>query len=376
MGNVGIANIGPDHLNLQNPALLPFNRFVNIEGGYHTQRKYFKNEASSSDRWGGGPLHLSIGLPISKKATAAFGIKPFSAKEYKFYAPVSSPFDTAVSISSFQKVQGTLSQVFLAGGFQVAKNFNLGIEASYVFGTFTQTDSIIIAYRNFFGNQYSIDRQTLFKGLMLRPGFSLVIPINKEKLTSFVIGGTVQMLPALQAKNYETVFRPYGIDTINTGSTSNFQYPITYGLGVAYQRSYNFRFAADFKFMMASGLKLAYPSQTVNNGWQFGLGTEYIPGTSKSTRYVNIINYRAGIQLAALPYTVGDQSIQSQLITLGASFPIIRKESKFMRPLFNVAFQFGQMGNPNTFEGRDRYIGFVLGVTLNDQLWFQRYRID
>jgi len=376
MGNVGLANIGQDHLNLQNPALLPFNRNVNIEGGYHLQRKFFENEVSSSNRWGGGPLHLSIGLPLTKKATAAFGIKPFSAKEYKFYAPVSSPFDTAVSISSFQKMQGTLSQVFLAGGVQLAKNFNIGMEASYIFGTFTQTDSIIVAYQNFFGSQYAIDRATLFKGLMIRPGFSYVVPINKEKLTSLVIGGTVQMMPALQAKNYETAFRPFGIDTINAGTTSSFQYPVNYGLGIAFQRSFNFRLAGDFKYIAASGRKIPYTTSAVNNGWQIGLGTEYIPGTSKSTRYVNIINYRAGVQFSNLPYTVGNESIQSQLLTLGASFPIIRKESKFMRPLFNVAFQVGQMGNANSFEGRDRYIGLVLGVTLNDQLWFQRYRID
>jgi hypothetical protein len=376
MGNVGIANIGQDHLNMQNPALLQYNRFVNIEGGYHLQHKYFKNEISSSNRSGGGPLHLIIGLPVSKKATVAFGIKPFSAKEYKFYAPVSAPFDTAVNISTFQKMQGSLSQVFLSSGFQVVKNFNLGVEASYLFGTFAQTDSIIIAYRGFFGNQYSITRETLFKGFMIRPGFSWLIPLNKEKITSLVVGGTVQLMPSLNAKNYATVFRPFGIDTINAGVNTSFQHPIQYGLGIAFQKSFNVRIAADFKYLVASGRNLPYASATVKNGWEAGLGGEYIPGTSKSTRYVNIINYRAGVQFAASPFTINNESIQSRLVTLGASFPIIRKESKFMRPLFNAAFQFGQMGNANTFEGRDRYIGFVLGVTLNDQLWFQRYRID
>lgn len=376
MGNVGIANIGLDHLNLQNPALLQYNRFVNIEGGYHFQQKYFKNEISSSDRSGGGPLHLVIGLPVSKRTTAAFGIKPFSAKEYKFYSPVSAPFDTAVSISTFQQMQGSLSQVFLATGVKVTKNLNLGVEASYVFGTFAQTDSIIVAYRGLFGSQYSIARETLFKGFMIRPGFSWVIPLNKEKNTSFVVGGTVQFMPVLDAKNYGTVFRPFGVDTINKGTNASFQHPVQYGLGIAYQKSYNVRIAADFKYIMATGLNLPYASSTIKNGWQAGLGGEYIPGTSKSTRYINIINYRAGVQLSASPYTINNESIKSRLVTLGASFPIIRKESKFMRPLFNAAFQFGQMGNANTFEGRDRYIGFVLGVTLNDQLWFQRYRID
>jgi len=376
MGNVGIANVGQDHLNLQNPALLPFNRNVNVEGGYHILNKNFNNEQISSNTWGGGPLHLSIGLPVSKKTTVAFGIKPFSAKEYKFYSPESSPYDTTVKISSFQRVKGSLSQVFFAAGTQIAKHFNVGIESSYVFGTFTQTDSIIINYRNYTGNQYAIDKESLFKGLILRPGFSLILPINKEKATSIVFGGTVQMMPVLNGKNYNTIFRPFGIDTLNSGKNSTFQFPITYGLGLAFQKSFNFKIASEVKYISAKGRNLPYSSTSINDGWQVGLGVEYIPGTSKSTKYINIINYRAGFQFESSPYTINNESIKSQLFTLGASFPIVRKESKFMRPLFNVAFQFGQMGSVNTFEGRDRYIGFVLGITLNDQLWFQRYRID
>ena len=77
-----------------------------------------------------------------------------------------------------------------------------------------------------------------------------------------------------------------------------------------------------------------------------------------------------------LPYKMGGEFVTDKRISIGASFPIIRKEAKFSRPLINLGISYGRRGLKNTYLGEEDYYQVNLSFTLNDFLWFNRYKID
>jgi hypothetical protein len=108
----------------------------------------------------------------------------------------------------------------------------------------------------------------------------------------------------------------------------------------------------------------------------FRFGAEFCPGTKKSTSYLNLVTYRFGFLLKNFPFEYQGKSIQDMRLTAGASFPIVRKDAKFSRPLINLSLAAGKRGIAGSSIGSENYFQVGLGFTLNDFLWFNRYKID
>ena len=76
------------------------------------------------------------------------------------------------------------------------------------------------------------------------------------------------------------------------------------------------------------------------------------------------------------PYTIDAKKVKDLRISAGASFPIVRKDAKFSRPIINLSVSAGRRGIANTYIGSENYLQVTMGFTLNDFLWFNRYKID
>lgn len=374
MAGCGQAAPTDDFPNLQNPALLQFNRKVNLNVDLRYQYRNLQQPSEPILRQGyAGPANLSVCMPLSGRISGGLGIRPFSFRDYTFREVRYASGD---SIGLRTRGSGGLSQAFLSFGFRLSRNWSLGIEASYVFGTLQDsvTFGVLPSSLNYsYGN---IVKQKTSQ-LMFRPGIHFMQLISKEKEIFIAAGVSADPVSRLSVKRYNQFLIPGTIysDTLEFEVKSAIDRPpvLKTGISLFSPQFWSISLEADYTKPTISG---AAEGLRYVNAWSWKAGGEFRPGSQKSTSYVNLITYRAGIALLRSPYAIDNNYYSDLRFSAGASFPITRKEAKFSRPFINLSISGGQRGTLNSGFGRERYFQVTLGFTLNDFLWFNRYKID
>jgi len=375
MAGSGLASPSGDHPNFLNPALLSFNEKVNLN--FDLQYKYRALKVGSSYSYStgsGGPSFISIVVPVSKMTSMAAGIRPFSNRDYTYADIVKVGSD---SLGLRTHGSGGTTQVFLAGGYRIHKNISIGVEASYIFGTLQ--DSVIFGILPSDANYTFINiNKKRISQFIFKPGIHLNLPTNREN-TFFGIGATADIGNSVSYRNYNT-FSVRGasslIDTLEYDRKSSLQRPINYQLGLSLYKPLNWSLNVEAEYTKADGIGNEGLNIQYSNAMTYRAAFEISPGTKKSTRYLNIIMFRGGLVYQQLPYKIGGEFVTDQRASIGASFPIIRKEAKFSRPTINLALSYGRRGLKNSYVGMENYFQVNLSFTLNDLLWFNRYKID
>lgn len=376
MGGCGLATPSQDHVNLINPALLPYTEKVNLEADIrYLYRDVKVGENYTYGNGGGGPSQFSVSIPIAKRLTTAFGIRPFSNRDFIFSQIRKLGGD---SIQYASRGSGGTAQAFLSGGYRLNSYISIGVETGFVFGTLE--DSVKFGTLPISGNFTFITlNKRKVSQFTFKPGLNFRYPLNKENQTYFSFGATADLSKKFAFRSYQTfIVKGAGeaAEILDDGSRNFLKKPTAWSLGVSLYRTLAWSVNAEYDYWNANGVANNESGLAFKNGYGIRLGGEFSPGTKKSTRYFNIITFRGGLGYTELPYTVDGQSMTDQYATVGASFPIIRKEAKFSRPLLNVAVAYGKTGNLNTSAGSEMYWKVTFGVTLNDLLWFSRYKID
>lgn len=376
IGGAGIALPVSDFSNFANPALLLFNDKVNLNMDLWYRAQDLKVPGISSyTSAGAGPALISISIPFSSRFVFGAGIKPHSVREFYYQSQQALGTDT---LQILQRGSGGTSRAFFSFGWKAAKGLSIGLETSYLFGTLE--DSLRFGI-------LPLQKNLLFVGLdkrkvsqfLFKPGIFYQFALPGKEETYFGIGATAQIGGKVGYRRYST-FEVSGvgeIDTLANDQAGKLNIESRYQIGLSYFKTMNWGFTLEGEYIQPSASGIASGSQFANSdAMAFRAGAEYSPGISKSTRYVNIMTFRAGFVHEQLPYSFNGKKPTDTRITFGTSFPIIRKEAKFSRPLINLGFGFGQRGLSDTYLGMERYWQISLGFTLNDFLWFNRYKID
>jgi len=131
------------HINLRNPAayagqnLKSFNDEARpmkyTVGG--SQSQITLNSNSASEKSSTASLdYLAIAVPLGKFG-AGFGLIPYTSVGYKLQS-----FNSDQIIQYKYRGEGGLNKVFLGFGYQLSKNFRIGVDASYNFGNIINTN--------------------------------------------------------------------------------------------------------------------------------------------------------------------------------------------------------------------------------------------
>ncbi len=376
MAGCGIASPSGDHPNFLNPALLTFNEKVNLNFDLRYAFQSIKvSDSYSYSSGSGGPSFISMVVPLSKRVSVAGGIRPFSMRNFSYTEIVQSGSD---SIGLKTRGTGGTTQFFMAGGYRIHKNIDIGMEASYIFGTIQ--DSVIFGVLPETSNYTFINIQKRkVSQFVLKPGIHLNLPFPGKEDVFMGLGATADIGDALSFRKYNT-FTVLGaatqIDTLEYDQKSSIRRPVGYHFGLSLYKPLNWSVSAEVDYTKAAGISNEGLNFTYADALTYRAGFEFSPGTKKSTRYVNIMTFRGGLMYQQLPYKMGGDFVTDRRISIGASFPIIRKEAKFSRPLINLGVSYGRRGLKNSYLGMENYFQVNLSFTLNDFLWFNRYKID
>ncbi len=379
MGDVGVSNASSFYLNLQNPALLARRtRFTVFEVGLIGQSKNISQNISnvlkSQSNFAGNLGYLALSFPANSRWNVSLSLKPYTYVNYniqKFESVPGSPYYAQYNYTG----RGGLNKVTFANGVRVTKNIYAGVEASFLFGNITNssdaraivsTTDLLVTHLN--RTNYS---DVVFKlGAAWRPKLSETWTLN--------LGATYdpQMrINATQTDIYQqTTLAGQAItapDTLRLNSNAQATLPQQMHFGVSLEKGNTLTVGVDVGFQKWSQYRTTENKPgSLADGMTVATGLEYTPKPT-SSRYRDLITYRAGFQYNRLPYLNNGTQLTDINGSLGLSIPL----GAYFVNHVTLSLVGGQRGVLSGTQIKEQYVRIGLGFSLNDW-WFRKQVVD
>lgn len=409
-GGLSAASEGPTMLNYANPASfasLQLTTFsFGVYGSLYSLSSPPPNQTSQSFQ-DGTLTNLCLGFPIVKGHWgASFGLMPYSREGYSI-ANLSStssnlnPNNTSLAnipyYNSFDDT-GNLYKFYVGNAVQIRLDtfdrINIGISASYLFGTFSQSDDL--AFVDTFNSYNSQHMETkTIGGIVLQEGVQYIKGLKSGARLVFGAYGNLQSNVSGRVTNIwdRFVFQDVGNggikDTINGtyNSKGAMVMPASINVGIVYDDPTHFTLGVNYDYTYWSKFSSFGDTGIVplTNSWRAAIGGQWLPDFKDYHHYWKIVKYNLGFYYEKTdlqfnsgsagsitgPYTGVDQFA----VTMGVSLPLTKGPLYTRYSVLNFAVEMGQRGFLSKNPLREQYITFSLGLTLND-LWFVKRKFD
>lgn len=406
MGGAGVAMRGTGVMNLLNPASYSsapqksflFNFGLEGQNYYNAQTVEGQSKRSAYNTFN---FHdVAFQLPLAKKLGLGFSLTPYSSVGYRMN--YDHPFDAndpvwgnVGRVQYNYKGEGDLTEVKLGLGWEVFKNFSVGLAAQYYWGNIDRDFQMNVTailpdgnstFASTMGNEnYSISS---FKGQVGVQWLALLTA--KRVLTlgaAFDFGGNLN--PKVKTTIYDNNMNGTQVKADSTNLALVLPRQLTVG---AYYQTAKWAFALDYVYQNWGGRNRASVFTGVSGSEQHSyevaytntstvkFGVEYTPARYDVRRVLKRWSYRAGFRYGSFNQTYDGHRLGEYAVTAGIGIPVkflaisaIDIGVEYGRRGFNVAEHLGLV--------RQQYFKFAIGFTLfagseNGEYWFLRPKYD
>jgi hypothetical protein len=328
--------------------------------------------SSYSDAMGGqtktnGNLeYLGFQFPIKKWLGISAGLIPYSFVGYDFENREVKPSSiTGGSLETLYSYNGSggITQLYLGAGVSPFRNFSLGANVAFNFGTIKHASTVSFTDASYHStNQTQTIKVTDFTGLF---GAQYAIPLPKEqRVTLGVIFQTKSKLNAdAEQVNITT-------DTLTMTDNNLFDTPMTIGAGVVYNFSDRLTVGFDYKFQAWSDVRYFGEKPFVDRN-KYAMGVEFQPDRG-SKSYLSRMSYRLGANYSDSYIKVNERDLNEFVLSAGLGFPLKKGDNP---TILNFVFEYGNMGTTDYNLIEEQYFKFTLNVTINER-WFMKRKFD
>jgi len=380
MGGAGVSTSNGIHINNLNPALWVRNRYTTFEFGAISQYKEIKSPTASQRDFGANLAYLAISLPAGRRWSTGLSLKPYSFVDFESRTS-GKVAGTIYDTYYFYSGRGAINQVSFNNAFQIGKYLSVGLESSYLFGNVRRASESQLLIGDGADYLVSLSERNNYADFFFRAGTALRIPIKKDNKLNLNLGGTYSFgtnLNARQTTTFELTNNGSGIgfpDTLSNNAKGGIRLPAQYRVGASLEWPYKLTLAVDYSRQNWS----EYRSFGGNNDGlvdvgRIHFGLEYIPQLAASAGYFKKIEYRLGFSNGTLPYSPGGTQLKDTNLSFGGTFPVGQRGNS--PNSFTLSFIAGQRGAISNQAIQERYGKVVLGITLVDNSWFSKVRID
>ena len=382
MGGIttGIRHLnGYGNINLGNPASYSALGLTTIDVGLFGNITELSNNSLTENSYNFSLSHINFGIPLGRPGGISFGIMPFSDVGFSYAIP--GRIDTTDIRNVYAGAGGT-TKAYLGYGIQITKNFSVGVNASYIFGTLERINSV-----EFPGDigalNVRIDSSQYVKGFSFDYGLQYFQPLgNNVNLTVGYAGtaGSPLNVSTSQVKTRTPTSveddqenLPQDSISVIEGMKQQITMPMKHSIGFSIAKGNNWLIGGDFNYAKWSDFRVGDNNPHLTDSYGFAIGGQITPDVT-SVNYFGVVDYRLGFKYNKSYINIGNQDINRMALTVGFGFPL---PSLFGTSFYKINFatEFGQMGTLSNNLVRERYINFNLGFTLNDS-WFRRRYYD
>lgn len=321
--------------------------------------------------------NIVLTAPIYKKSALIAGISPYSDVGYKFQSVENDPaLVSKYGDIKYQKYgSGSVNQFFIGAAMNMFEHFSLGAEFIYYFGSVTKNSNVLFntdasARSVQTGWDYSLHAVSSHIGLQYFTNVGKDLELTAGvayRLKAGLRGTFTKFAYAMQSDG--------GADTImnEVYDHSRFTIPGEMSIGFSIRKKDKWMAGADY---MRQDWKKAVLPETPGVAFRpaaasaFRMGFEYTPNMYDIRYYLKRATYRIGTYYEQSYVQVNGRQVNAAGITLGVSLPIYRWYNGC-----NIAVDFGQRGALQHDMVRERYVQFIVNISLHD-LWFikQKYQ--
>ena len=387
-------------INFTNPASLSeiYNTILDVatEIDYRTLKSSNPSKKFTSANTYVSYLQLAVPLTTKKMLKKdmlwgfSFGLKPVSKINYKI--ETLGRLATSSNDSAYSLYQGTggVNQASVGTGFKY-KNFSIGINAGYMFGTKDYSSKLAILNDSIYHYISNSSSNMNFGGVFINGGLQYEIPIKMDekdpnkvvkKLKIGVYGNMQQKLKANRDQINETIVYDangniFRVDSVYDvkGEKGEIVLPAMVGVGFSYT-DYHWLVGADFEYGNWDTYRSYGAKDQVQNNWKIRAGAQYFPAKENSPvkKYFSFVKYRAGIYYGTDYINTSVSKNRPEYgITIGTGMPLtslrrISYTGEYV--VLNTALEFGSRGNKQT-NLRESVTRFSIGISMNAR-WFQK----
>jgi hypothetical protein len=373
MGQLGIGMRSPYHVNYTNPAsYMAFDSLSFVfEGGFNGEFVNLTSDFQSVSRNYASLGYLLFGMPVIRWWKTSLGLVPYSDVGYNV-ANIEKYADVG-TVARFYSGSGGISQLYWGNAFQPFKNFSIGLNVSYLFGSMIREAKVIFPdsanAMNMRENFYVTMNDLYYNfGAQYRHRIKNDIFLNLGAVFSptLSMGAKTDVLATTFLLRSNGVESPRDTLVKAAGVKGRITIPMMIGTGFSFEKTDKWNVGLDFKWQNWEKFKAFDMSDSLVNSWLLGAGGEIIPDIDNYTNFLARMHYRLGFSYSRTYLRLRDQNLDEYAITFGLGIPL-----RGMKTMLNLGGQYGVRGTTSQHLIRENYFKIVIGFSIYER-WFSK----
>ncbi|MCK9205320.1 MAG: hypothetical protein M0P58_12935 [Bacteroidales bacterium] len=371
LGQTGFGFRSPYHINYLNPA--SYTAFDSLsfvfEGGFNSEFVTLTSDFQKVNRNYASLGYLLFGMPVTKWWKTSLGLVPYSDVGYNVVNYEEYPLSGTV-IRNYSG-SGGINRFFWGNGFQLTKNFSIGFNASYLFGSMVR-EAMVLFPDSAYAMNFKVDYYITMNDLYFNGGIQYRGKINKDLFLN--IGGV--FAPAMKMSAKTDIFAetflvssssgevPKDTLVMEEGVKGKIVIPLMVGGGFSFEKPDKWMVGLDYRWQNWEKFLAFDLSDSLVNSWQITAGGEIIPKIDNYNNYLARVRYRLGFSYSKTYLQLRGTNLSEYAVSVGLGLPL-----RGVKTMLNVGFQFGSRGTIQNGLIRESYFKFVLGFTIYER-WF------
>ncbi len=360
------------NVKLNNPALLADLRRTTFHTGVNGIVVNRTNGSLNQSATNANLANIVLGVPLGKKGGLSFGISPFSSVGYEIENEVD--LDSLGMLTEVYQGSGGINQFNLGLGYEVLDGFQVGLNASYNFGSLSRLVTADFDTSTFYDARFV--STTSINDFSYELGALYGIKINDElNLTLSGVYGLEAALSGTQTRLLYSFRQVAGREEIKDTAIFDLEKAgeilipgrLAFGFGI---NSTDWGFGAEVQTRNWSSFRSFGETDSLANSTKIRLGGYLTPDPDAVGNYWKAITYRFGAYYNQSYLQLRNTQLNDLGISFGMSLPLRRTFSRV-----NLAVALGKRGTIDQGLIQENYMRFSVGFTLNDR-WFRKRRID
>ena len=352
MGGTGLAFLSERSINYSNPASYSgIDSLLSIfELGVFSKYTIYSTKLDNQSLMNANLRHLAMGFRITPWLATSFGFSPYSSVGYTINttAPIEgSNLEYAKTFTG----NGGVNKVFMGGAVSLVKNLSVGVNASYLFGNVTHTESSSVF-------DYSLEDATFVSNFIFNYGLNYQLDIKKWK---YNIGLTYSSPKKLNTRNTTTIQTAYQVEVLKS-RMYKYSVPRSLGAGFAMNKGF-FRAGFDYEWSNWEEVEFINTHLNTRNSSRYSLGVEF-PSLGIRKGSGKMVFFRFGGEYRESYMIIKGVPINYRAVTVGAGLPL-----KGVVSVLNFSLELGQNGTIKRDLFRENFITLNLDLSLRD-MWF------
>ena len=375
MGGINTAYVWDfnNSFNFKNPAANTNLEITSIKVQANNENQFFKTDYKNLDvtKHSTYLSNISIAFPISKKVKFGFGYQPYSSKKYNLVRSETLE-NGSIKANRFYG-EGTLNTVQAAFGYQINKEFALGIRSNFYFGKLADVEELALSDAVLINGYETSNKIKTFNftvGSTYQKKFK-----TDEKLTlgaTYTFGTTGNL-----TTNYINSSYYYAADTKvnvteieNKSSESKNLIPTEFSFGVGYGKEAKWFASTQIDYKKGTSTLFLGKPFTYNDSYRISAGGWYLPNYNDFRNYLNRVVYRYGVFYEKGNLNINNTNINQYGITAGLTLPFQKSNAVRMSSV-DLGLELGRKGTLDNNLILQNFFNVKIGINFADK-WFQK----